>query len=62
MKTEASEELSRASTSPAAAPAAANPPKYDSSFNQAESIVRNLASADRVSVIEVDQAMEELEK
>jgi len=35
---------------------------YDSSFNQAETIVRNLKSADEESVVEIEQAMAELER
>ena len=35
---------------------------YDSSFNQAETIVRNLKSADEESVVEIEQAMVELER
>lgn len=35
---------------------------YDSSFNQAETIVRNLNYPDEESVVEIEQAMVELER
>ena len=35
--------------------------KYGSSFSKAETIVRHLADADQESVVEVDQAMVQLE-